>query len=33
VPSGGVIRIQQNATAKQSPGAEGDLSKIAPRNS
>ncbi|MBX3706551.1 MAG: type II secretion system secretin GspD [Pseudomonadales bacterium] len=30
VPSGGVIRIQQNATAKQSPGAEGDLSAVAP---
>jgi len=30
VPSGGVIRIQQNATAKQSPGAEGDLSRIPP---
>jgi general secretion pathway protein D len=30
VPSGGVIRIQQNATAKQSPGAEGDLSGVAP---
>jgi general secretion pathway protein D len=30
VPSGGVIRIQQNATAKQSPGAEGDLSTMAP---
>jgi general secretion pathway protein D len=30
VPSGGVIRIQQNATAKQSPGAEGDLSGMAP---
>jgi len=30
VPSGGVIRIQQSATAKQSPGAEGDLSAVAP---
>jgi general secretion pathway protein D len=30
VPSGGVIRIQQSATAKQSPGAEGDLRAIAP---
>lgn len=30
VPSGGVIRIQQNATAKQSPGADGDLSRIPP---
>jgi general secretion pathway protein D len=30
VPSGGVIRIQQNATAKQSPGAEGDLRNVAP---
>jgi general secretion pathway protein D len=30
VHSGGVIRIQQNATAKQSPGAEGDLSAIPP---
>jgi general secretion pathway protein D len=29
VPSGGVIRIQQNATAKQSPGAGGDLGSIA----
>ncbi len=30
VPSGGVIRIQQNATAKQSPGADGDLSGMPP---
>ncbi|MGA0839224.1 MAG: secretin N-terminal domain-containing protein [Pseudomonadales bacterium] len=30
VPSGGVIRIQQNATAKQSPGAEGERGPIAP---
>ena len=28
-PSGGVIRIQQNATGKQTPGAEGDLAEIA----
>jgi general secretion pathway protein D len=30
VPAGGVIRIQQNATAKQSPGAEGESGPIAP---
>ncbi len=30
VPSGGVIRIQQNATAKQSPGAESEAGSIAP---
>lgn len=30
VPSGGVIRIQQTATAKQSPGVSGALSDIAP---
>lgn len=30
VPSGGVIRIQQNATAKQSPGIGGDLSSMPP---
>lgn len=30
VPSGGVIRIQQNATAKQSPGPEGELAKLPP---
>ena len=30
VPSGGVIRIQQNATAKQSPGVSGELSTIPP---
>jgi general secretion pathway protein D len=30
VPSGGVIRIQQNATAKQSPGAESEAGPIAP---
>jgi general secretion pathway protein D len=28
VPSGGVMRIQQNATAKQSPGVGGALSRI-----
>jgi len=26
VPSGNVVRIQQNATGKQTPGAQGDLS-------
>lgn len=30
VPSGGVIRIQQTATAKQSPGVAGRLSQIPP---
>jgi len=30
VPSGDVIRIQQNATGKQTPGARGDLSAVAP---
>jgi general secretion pathway protein D len=30
VPSGGVIRIQQTATAKQSPGVSGRLDQIAP---
>ncbi|HEX7034466.1 MAG TPA: type II secretion system secretin GspD [Pseudomonadales bacterium] len=30
VPSGGVIRIQQTATAKQSPGVEGPLDEIPP---
>ncbi|MEQ8483393.1 MAG: type II secretion system secretin GspD [Pseudomonadales bacterium] len=30
VPSGGVIRIQQTATAKQSPGVEGSLGSIPP---
>lgn len=30
VPSGGVIRIQQTATAKQSPGVSGDLSSLPP---
>lgn len=30
VPSGGVIRIQQTATAKQSPGVQGDLDKLPP---
>ena len=29
-PSGGVIRIQQNATGKQTPGASGNLSDVAP---
>ncbi|MFU8817522.1 MAG: secretin N-terminal domain-containing protein, partial [Pseudomonadales bacterium] len=28
VPAGGVMRIQQNATAKQSPGVDGALSRI-----
>jgi len=30
VPSGGVIRIQQNATAKQSPGVAGALNQLPP---
>ena len=30
VPSGDVIRIQQNATGKQTPGAPGDLGAVAP---
>lgn len=30
VPSGGVIRIQQMQTAKQSPGVEGDLAQLPP---
>lgn len=30
VPSGGVIRIQQTATAKQSPGVSGPLERIPP---
>lgn len=30
VPSGNVVRIQQNATGKQTPGAQGDLSEVAP---
>ena len=30
VPSGDVIRIQQNATGKQGPGVPGDLGSIAP---
>ena len=30
VPSGDVIRIQQNATGKQTPGTPGDLSAVAP---
>lgn len=30
VPSGDVIRIQQNATGKQGPGVQGDLGSIAP---
>jgi general secretion pathway protein D len=30
VPSGDIIRIQQNATGKQTPGASGDLSVVAP---
>ncbi len=30
VPSGDVIRIQQNATGKQGPGVQGDLGTIAP---
>jgi general secretion pathway protein D len=30
VPSGGVIRIQQTATAKQSPGVSGTLSQLPP---
>jgi len=30
VPSGDVVRIQQNATGKQTPGTGGDLSAVAP---
>jgi general secretion pathway protein D len=30
VPSGDVVRIQQNATGKQTPGARGDLGSVAP---
>ncbi len=30
VPSGNVIRIQQNATGKQTPGTKGDLGDVAP---
>ena len=30
VPSGDIIRIQQNATGKQTPGTKGDLSAVAP---
>ncbi len=30
IPSGDVIRIQQNATGKQTPGGIGDLSDVAP---
>ncbi len=30
VPSGDVIRIQQTATGKQTPGTKGDLSQVAP---
>ncbi len=30
VPSGDVVRIQQNATGKQTPGAQGDLGAVAP---
>ena len=30
VPSGDVIRIEQNATGKQTPGTSGDLSEVAP---
>ncbi|CAN0514316.1 unnamed protein product, partial [Scytosiphon promiscuus] len=30
VPSGDVIRIQQNATGKQTPGTPGDLGSVAP---
>lgn len=30
VPSGAVIRIQQNATGKQTPGTSGDLTQVAP---
>ena len=30
VPSGDVIRIQQNATGKQTPGTRGDLGAVAP---
>jgi general secretion pathway protein D len=30
VPSGDVIRIQQNATGKQTPGSPGDLGSVAP---
>lgn len=30
VPSGDIIRIQQNATGKQTPGASGDLAVVAP---
>ena len=30
VPSGDIIRIQQNATGKQTPGAPGDLGAVAP---
>ncbi|MEM7001627.1 MAG: type II secretion system secretin GspD [Pseudomonadota bacterium] len=30
VPSGDVIRIQQNATGKQTPGTQGELGEVAP---
>lgn len=30
VPSGDVIRVQQNATGKQTPGTSGDLNSVAP---
>ena len=30
VPSGGVVRIEQTATGKQTPGAQGDLGAVAP---
>ncbi|MEM9624178.1 MAG: type II secretion system secretin GspD, partial [Pseudomonadota bacterium] len=30
VPSGDVVRIQQNATGKQTPGTQGELSAVAP---
>jgi general secretion pathway protein D len=30
VPSGDVVRIQQTATGKQTPGASGDLTEVAP---
>ncbi len=30
VPSGDVVRIQQNATGKQTPGTRGDLGSVAP---
>ncbi len=30
VPSGDIIRIQQNATGKQTPGAQGELNQVSP---